>query len=93
MGLSTYVGRMSPLKDDFPSIMPKSTNVGTSQSKTNHIFMILLLVLDQTLTLFENKSSLAQLSPPLMRSLLDYFAIRPLRLSPCCLRVRRILLC
>ena len=42
--LSTYIGWMSSLKDEFLSIMPKSTNIETSQSKTNRAFMILTLI-------------------------------------------------
>ena len=35
---------MSALKDELTSILPKSTNVETSQSKMNRVFMIILLL-------------------------------------------------
>ena len=35
---------MSSLKDEFLSIMSKSTNIGTSQSKIDQVFMILTLI-------------------------------------------------
>ena len=44
MELSSYVGQMSALKNEFSSIMPKSTNVETSQSKINRVLMILTLL-------------------------------------------------
>lgn len=44
MDLSTYVGKMSSLKDQFSFITLKCTDVKTSQSKTNRVFMILILI-------------------------------------------------
>ena len=35
---------MSAFKDEFASILPKSTNVDTSQSKMDQVFMIILLL-------------------------------------------------
>ena len=35
---------MSAFKDEFASILPKSTNVDTSQSKMDRVFMIILLL-------------------------------------------------
>ena len=42
--ISSYGGQMSALKDEFISILPKSTNVKPSQSKTDQVFMIILLL-------------------------------------------------
>ena len=44
MDISAYGGRMSALKDELASILPKSTNVDTSQSKMDRVFMIILLL-------------------------------------------------
>ena len=44
MDISAYGGRMSTLKDELASILPKSTNVDTSQSKMDRVFMIILLL-------------------------------------------------
>ena len=44
MDISSYGGRMSALKDELVSILPKSTNVKTSQSKMDRVFMIILLL-------------------------------------------------
>ena len=44
MDISSYGGQMSVLKDELVSILPKSTNVETSQSKMNRVFMIILLL-------------------------------------------------
>ena len=44
MDISSYGGRMSALKDELASILPKSTNVETSQSKMDRVFMIILLL-------------------------------------------------
>ena len=41
---SSFVGRMATLKNEFSSILPKSTDVETSQSKTDQVFMILTLI-------------------------------------------------
>ena len=35
---------MFTLKDEFSAIMPKSTNVETSQSKIDRVFMIIILL-------------------------------------------------
>ena len=35
---------MSALKDEIASILPKSTNAETSQSKMDRVFMIILLL-------------------------------------------------
>ena len=43
MDISSYDGRMSALKDEFISILPKSTNTETSLSKMDRVFMIILL--------------------------------------------------
>ena len=44
MELSSFVGRMAALKNKFSSILPKSTDAETSQSKTDQVFMILTLI-------------------------------------------------
>ena len=44
MDISAYGGRMSAIKDELASILPKSTNVDTSQSKMDRVFMIILLL-------------------------------------------------
>ena len=44
MELSSFVGRMATLKNEFSSILPKSTDTETAQSKTNQVFMILTLL-------------------------------------------------
>ena len=44
MDISSYGGQMSALKDKRVSILPKSTNVETSQSKMDRVFMIILLL-------------------------------------------------
>ena len=44
MELSSFVRSMAALKDEFSSILPKSTNAKTSLSKTNQVFMILTLI-------------------------------------------------
>ena len=43
MDISSYGGRMSTLKDELISILPKSTNTETSLSNIDQIFMIILL--------------------------------------------------
>ena len=42
--ISSYCGRMSALKDELISILPKSTNTETSSSKMDRVFMIILLL-------------------------------------------------
>ena len=72
---------MSALKDELVSIFPKSTNVETSQSKMDQVFMIILLLnLRLDLRTSRNKYSLEQLFQTLMRLLLVYFIIPPLSL-------------
>ena len=44
MDISSYGGRMSALKDELISILPKSTNNETSLSKMDRFFMIILLL-------------------------------------------------
>ena len=44
MDISSYGGRMSALKDELISILPKSTNTETSLSKMDRAFMIILLL-------------------------------------------------
>ena len=44
MDISSYGGRMSTLKDELISILPKSTNIETSMSNIDQIFMIILLL-------------------------------------------------
>ena len=44
MDISSYGGRMSALKDELVSILPKSTNTETSLSKMDRVFMIILLL-------------------------------------------------
>ena len=44
MDISSYSGRMSTLKDELISILPKSTNTETSLSNIDQIFMIILLL-------------------------------------------------
>ena len=44
MDISSYGGWMSALKDELASILLKYTNVETSQSKMDRVFMIILLL-------------------------------------------------
>ena len=44
MDISSYGGRMFALKDELISILPKSTNIETSLSKMDRVFMIILLL-------------------------------------------------
>ena len=44
MDISSYGGRMSSLKDELISILPKSTHTKTSLSKMDRVFMIILLL-------------------------------------------------
>ena len=44
MDISSYGGRMSTLKDELISILPKSTNTKTSLSKMDRVFIIILLL-------------------------------------------------
>ena len=44
MDISADGGQMSTRKDELASILPKSTNADTSQSKMDRIFMIILLL-------------------------------------------------
>ena len=44
MDIFAYGGRMSALKDELASMLPKTTNADTSQSKMNRVFMIILLL-------------------------------------------------
>ena len=44
MELSSYVGQMFALRNEFSSILPKSIDAKTSQSKTDQVFMILTLL-------------------------------------------------
>ena len=44
MDISSYDGRMFALKDELISILPKSTNIETSLSKMDRVFMIILLL-------------------------------------------------
>ena len=44
MDIFAYGGQMSVLKDELASILSKSTNVDTSQSKMDRVFMIILLL-------------------------------------------------
>ena len=83
MDISSYSGRMSSLKDELVSILPKSTNAETQQSKMDRVFMIILLLnLELDLRTSGNRYSLEQLFQTLLRLLLVYFAIPPLPLSP-----------
>ena len=42
--ISAYGGRMSAFKEELASNLPKSTNVDTSQSKIDRVFIIILLL-------------------------------------------------
>ena len=44
MNISSYGGRMSALKSELVSILPKSSNTETSLSKMDQVFMIILLL-------------------------------------------------
>ena len=44
MDISSYGGRMSALKNELISILPKSTNTETSLSKMDRVFIIILLL-------------------------------------------------
>ena len=67
---------MSALKDELVSILSKSTNVETSQSKMDRDFMIILLLnLGLDFETSENRYSLEHLFQTLMRLLLGYFVI------------------
>ena len=84
---------MSALKDELVSILPKSYNTNSSLSKMDRVFMIILLLnLGPDFENIGNKYSLELLFQTLMRLLLGYFAIHPLPLNPCALRLHRTLL-
>ena len=74
MKLSSFVRRMSALKNELIFVLPKVTDSKTYLSNMDQIFMILTLISG-------NKSSLALLSRPLMTFLLGYCAIHPLQLG------------
>ena len=44
MNISSYGGQMFALKDELISILSKSTNIETSMSKMDRVFMIILLL-------------------------------------------------
>ena len=44
MEISSFIERLIALKNEFSSILPKSTNAETSLSKTDQVFMILTLI-------------------------------------------------
>ena len=44
LDISSYSGGVSPIKDELTSILPKSTNTETSQSKMDRVFIIILLL-------------------------------------------------
>ena len=84
---------MSALKDEHISILPTSTNTEISLSKMDRVFMIILLLnLGPDFENIWNRYSLEQLFQTFMRLLLGYFAIPPLPLSPCNLRLHWTLL-
>ena len=83
---------MFALKDELVSILPKSSNTETSLSKMDRVFIIIFLLNLKILRTSENKYSLELFFQTLMRLLLGYFAIPPLPLSPCDLRLHRTLL-
>ena len=74
MELSSFVGRMSALKNELLLVLPKVTNAKTYLPNMDQIF----IKLAQSLTTSRNRSSLALLSRPLMTFLLDYRAIHSL---------------
>ena len=83
MDLSSYGGWISGLKDELASILSKSTNVETSQSKMDRVFIIFFcLTSGQILRTSRIRYSLEKLSQTLMGLLLGYFAIPPPQLSP-----------
>ena len=93
MDISSYGGRMSALKDELISILPKSTNTETSLSKMDRFFVIILLLnLEPYFENIQNKYSLEQLYQTLMRLLLSYFTIPLLPLNPSDLRLHQTLL-
>ena len=93
MDISSYCGRMNALKDELVSILPKSTNAGTSQSKMDRVFMIILLLTSgMILRTFGKRNSLEQSFQTLMKLLLGYFVIPPQSLSPCDLRLHQTLM-
>ena len=44
MELPSFIGSLAEHKNEFSSILSKSTNVKTSISKTDQVFMILALI-------------------------------------------------
>ena len=80
MELSSFIRCLESFKNEFYYILPKSTNVEISISKTNRVFMILSHS-SKNLIAFGNIFSLVQLSNPLMKSLLMSCTIHPLQLS------------
>ena len=93
MDISSYSGRMFSLKDELISIFPKSTNIETSLSKMDRVFIIILLLnLGLDFENIGNRYSQEQLFQTLIRLLLGYFATPPLPLNPCDLRLHRTLM-
>ena len=59
MELPSFIGQITTIKNEFSSILPKSTNVKTSQAKTDQVFLYsLLLNSSQSFKVFMNKRSL-----------------------------------
>ena len=81
MELSSFVRRMSALKNEFLYVLPKATDAKTCLSNMDQIFMILTLF--KLGTEFDNirEQILIGVSRPLMTFLLGYCAIHPLRIG------------
>ena len=93
MNISSYGGRMFVLKDELVSILPKPTNIETSLSKMDRVFMSFFCSTSGLiLRTSGNRNSLELLFQTLMRLFLGYFAISPLPLCPCDMRLHQTLL-
>ena len=44
MDLSTYIGQIASLKEEFLTVMPLTTNVGDQQIQIDKFFMVLTLI-------------------------------------------------
>ena len=44
MDLSTYIGQITSLKEEFLTVMPLTTDVGDQRTQIDKFFMVLIMV-------------------------------------------------